>query len=115
MDTWLVSPAIDLDRSENETLTFKSRATFEEGRILSVWLCNDVSDDPIVKGSWHLLDVVIDDGSRDGSNKDFISSGPVDLDCIKGKIHLAFRYQGSDPGMTTTYDIDQIMITGNEL
>ncbi len=115
MDVWLVSPVIDLDGSENEILTFKSRATFEEGRTLSVWICNELSDDPVAKGAWQLLDVIIDDGSRDGSNKDFISSGPVDLDCIKGKIHLAFRYQGSDPGATTTYDIDQIMITGNEL
>lgn len=114
MDIWLVSPAIDLDRSENETLTFKSRATFEEGRALSLWLCNDVSDDPVANGSWKLIDVSIDDGSRDGSNKDFISSGPIDLDCMEGKIFLAFRYQGSDPGITTTYDIDQIMITGND-
>lgn len=114
MDVWLVSPAIDLDKSKDEILTFKSRATFEEGRILSVWLCNEISDDPIAKGNWQLLDVIIDDGSRDGSNKDFISSGPVDLDCIEGEIYLAFRYQGSDPGTTTTYDIDQIMITGNK-
>jgi hypothetical protein len=114
MDIWLVSPEIDLDSSANEILTFKSRATFEEGRILSVWLCNEVSDDPIANCSWQLLDVIIDDGSRDGSNKEFMSSGPVDLGCIEGKIYLAFRYQGSDPGTTTTYDIDQIMITGNK-
>jgi hypothetical protein len=73
-----------------------------------------VSDDPIANCSWQLLDVIIDDGSRDGSNKEFMSSGPVDLGCIEGKIYLAFRYQGSDPGTTTTYDIDQIMITGNK-
>ena len=112
MDVWLVSPSIDLEIAENERLTFNTRATFEEGRVLSVWICNDFNGN-IDMASWQLLDVMISDGTRDGSNKKFKNSGEVDLGCLNGKVNLGFRYLGSDPGISTTYDLDNILIIGD--
>ena len=111
MDVWLVSPEIDLDRSEGERLSFRTRATFEEGRILSVWV-SDNFQGALENAEWKLLDVRISSGSRDGSNEEFIHSGWTDLQCLEGKIRIGFRYQGSDPGYTTTYDIDDILVLG---
>jgi hypothetical protein len=112
MDIWLVSPSIDLEKTENERLTFNTRATYEEGRILSVWVCDDFNGN-VAMASWQLLDVMISDGTRDRSNKEFKSSGGVDLGCLNGKVNLGFRYLGSDPGVSTTYDLDNILIIGD--
>lgn len=111
MEVWLIGPSIDLDHSENEFMSFETRSTFEEGSLLTCWFSQDYTDD-IKSASWQQLDVEISVGSRDGSNEIFLNSGAVQLDCLEGKVRLAFRYVGSDPGASTTYDLDNILITG---
>lgn len=113
MEVWLVSPFIDLDHSTNEVLRFKTRATFDEGKILKVWISNDFNLD-IKSTDWKQLKAKISRGSRDASNVDFEDSGAVSLDCFEGKVRLAFQYIGSDPGRTTTYDIDNVLILGSK-
>lgn len=113
MEVWLVGPSIDLDRSENEFLSFETRSTFEEGSLLTCWFSQDYTDD-IKSANWQQLDVEISVGSRDGSNEIFLNSGAVQLDCLEGKVRLAFRYLGSDPGASTTYDLDNILIMGED-
>lgn len=112
MDVWLVSPGIDLDQSEDEQLTFKTRSTFEEGRILTVWISSDF-EEKVENATWQLLNVRISDGTRDKSNQEFTESGAIDLGCLDGEINIGFRYLGSDPGVSTTYDLDHILILGN--
>jgi hypothetical protein len=112
MDVWLVSPGIDLDQSEDEQLTFKTRSTFEEGRILTVWISSDF-EEKVENATWQLLNVRISDGTRDKSNLEFTESGAIDLGCLDGEINIGFRYLGSDPGVSTTYDLDHILILGN--
>ncbi len=113
MEVWLVSPAIDLDNSEDEYLTFDIRATFEEGSLLTVWFTSDYKD-TFNEAGWYQLDTKIPDGSRDGSNEEFYDSGPIRLHCLEGKFRLAFKYLGSDPGASTTYDLDNILILGDK-
>lgn len=112
MEVWLVSPVIELDKSRDEYLTFDIRTTFEEGTLLTVWFSTDDTDD-INKASWHQLDIKIPVGSRDGSNKEFTGTNSFQLDCLEGSIRLAFKYTGSDPGASTTYDLDNILILGD--
>lgn len=111
MEVWLVGPSIDLDGSEKEVLTFETRATFEEGSLLTCYFSQDYTDN-IKNANWQQLDVDISIGSRDDGNETFLNSGAVELDCLEGKIRLAFRYLGSDPGASTTYDLDNILIVG---
>ena len=111
MEAWLISPAIELDKTREEWLSFDTRATFNEGRLLSVWISMDYRDDP-VEATWHRLPARISEGSADGSNEKFISSGQISLDCVNGSIRVAFRYLGGDPGPSTNYDIDNILIRG---
>ena len=112
MEVWLISPKINLDFSTDEVLTFKTRSTFETGTILTVWISNNF-DGNVQNATWNQLDVVISKGSKGGENTEFISSGKVSLNCLQGDVHIAFKYQGSDPNETTTYDLDHILITGN--
>ncbi len=114
MEVWLVSPPIDLDSSEQEFLSFDTRATFEEGSLLTCWFSSDYKDS-VKDANWQQLDVEISVGSRDSSNKVFLNSGAVQLDCLEGTVRLAFRYMGSDPGASTTYDLDNILILGDKI
>lgn len=113
MEVWLVSPPIDLEFSNNQYLTFDTRATYEEGLLLTAWLSTDYVDN-IQEANWHQLEGQVSRGSRDGSNKVFLRFKPVSMDCLDGKVRLGFRYLGSDPGKSTTYDIDNILVLGDK-
>ena len=73
----------------------------------------DHGKNSVKEANWQQLDVEISVGSRDDSNEVFTNSGTVQLDCLEGNVRLAFRYLGSDPGASTTYDLDNILIMGN--
>ncbi len=111
MEVWLISPKINLDQSTDEVLTFETRSTFETGTILTVWISNDFTGN-IQSANWKQLDVEVSKGSKGGVNAKFISSGKVSLNCLQGNVNIAFKYQGSDPDKTTTYDIDHVLIQG---
>jgi hypothetical protein len=111
MEAWLISPEIDLSLTQQEWLSFDSRATFNEGRLLSIWISTDYEDNPN-RATWHRLAARISEGSADGSNEQFISSERIRLDCVEGKVRIAFRYQGGDPGPSTNYDLDNVLIWG---
>ena len=111
MEVWLISPKINLDQSIDEILTFETRSTFETGTILTVWISNDFTGN-IQSANWNQMDVKISKGSKGGVNAKFISSGKVSLNCLQGNVNIAFKYQGSDPDETTTYDIDHVLIQG---
>lgn len=111
MDAWLISPEIDLSKEESAILSFDSRATFEEGSALTLWYSSDYKGD-FFDANWHQLKAEVSIGSRDDANRVFKNSGQIQLGCLQKKIHLAFRYLGADPGISTTYDIDNILILG---
>ena len=113
MDVWLISPEIDLSGLEGAYFSFETRATFEEGSVLTVWFSTDFIED-INESSWHQLKGDISIGSRDGSNAIFLNSGAIPIGCIQEKIHLGFRYLGADPGVSTTYDLDNVLVLGSE-
>jgi hypothetical protein len=45
---------------------------------------------------------------------DWIFSGNVDMSCIEGTGHIAWRYTGSgDPDFDGTYELDEIVVSYN--
>lgn len=109
MDVWLISPKIEFSVKNQIYLTFKTRATFEEGTVLSVWYSPDF-DGNFNEANWYEMNADISVGSADGGNEFFLDSGPVSMTCLTEKIHVAFRYLGADPGISTTYDIDNVLV-----
>lgn len=61
---------------------------------------------------WSLLDAKIPVGPTNQYGNNFQKT-ELDISCLDGSINLAFRYLGSAPDKTTTYDIDNIRITGH--
>lgn len=111
VDVWLISPPIELDGWMEHELSFQTRATFNKGRLLTVWITTEPHIDPR-EAKWQELEARISEGTSDGSNERFLGSGPVSLECVQGTARIAFRYLGGDPGPSTNYDIDNILIRG---
>lgn len=117
--SWLILPAINLDHTSNEVLRFSTKDGFDNGAVLQVMVSTnyDGGDTPW-KSKWTVLPAVIAKGSMTGYSKEWINSGDVSLHHLKGKVYIAFRYEGNDPPvqaakLTTTFRIDNIVVTGN--
>ena len=111
INVWLVTPPINMDNTEGEELSFDIQANFDNGTILSVYVSSDFTGDPTT-ATWSLLDVSIPSGPGGGFGS-FEGVDPVNVSCVNGTVHYAFLYEGSDPGATTRYHVDNIEITGN--
>lgn len=109
--SWLVTPAVEMDQTVGEELHFDVQASFDNGATLSVLFSTNYSGD-IAAANWILLDAIIPSGPDDGFG-DFEAVGPINIACMEGVVHFAFRYEGNDPEATTRYHIDNIKITGN--
>ena len=111
LEAWLITPAINLDNSRDEILTFDTKASYDNGTILTAWVSTDFSV-KIEEATWQQLNVEISVGPSSTYGKDYISSGIISLSCLSGKATIALRYLGGDPGTSTTYDIDNFKILG---
>ena len=111
IDVWLVTPAINMDTTTGEELSFDVQTNFNNGNILSVWISDNFTGDPTT-ADWSLLDVTIPEGNPNGFGN-FEGVGPVNISCLDGDIHIGFFYEGADPGPTTRYHVDNVEVTGN--
>lgn len=109
---WLITPAINMNNSTEEELSFDIQANFDNGQILSVFVSTDYVDDPET-ATWQLLDVNVPSGPASGFGS-FTGVNPINISCIDGEnVRIGFLYESSDPGATTRYHIDNIEISGN--
>ena len=111
INTWLVTPGIDMSATSMEELFFDIQVNFDNGTILTVLFSNDFTGD-VTTANWFQLDADIPTGPSGGFG-DFEEVGPINVACVEGTMHVAFLYQGSDPSATTRYHIDNISVTGN--
>ncbi|MBZ9728224.1 DUF5689 domain-containing protein [Salegentibacter sp. JZCK2] len=111
MEAWLVSPSIDLDSISGALLSFEIMASYDNATILSLLITEDFTGN-VLTTNWTPLDAVIPIGPTRQYGKRFVKS-EIDISCLKGEIHFAFRYLGAAPDKTTTYDIDNIRVIEN--
>ena len=111
IDTWLVTPEINLDATTGESLTFDLEVAFANSVILSVLITDDYTGD-VTTTEWLPLDVVIPSTPASGFGG-FNNVGNINISCLDGNVRVAFRYQGSDPSATTRYHVDNVTVRGN--
>lgn len=109
---WLVTPELNFDAAEGETLQFMTSNSFADASILELLFSSDWDGMPetIPNATWDVLPaaIIVQDDDFFG---DWIDSGIVDLSCISGSGHIGFRYQGSDnEDFDGTYELDEIQI-----
>ena len=111
LEAWLVSPEIDLDTTTDEELTFETNTGYDNGKALTAYVSSDFTGD-VTTATWLKVDAVLSEGPSFGYNS-FVSSGSINMSCLSGKVHVAFRYEGADGGVTTTFQVDNVKVTGN--
>ncbi len=111
MEVWLVTPAIDLDTTTDEVLTFKTKAHHDNGSVLTVLVSTDFTGD-VTTATWMAVDATIGTSSSSGYGSS-TNSGNISLSCLSGNVYVAFKYKGGDGGITTGMQLDDIMVKGN--
>lgn len=109
---WLITPEINFDLHQGESINFKTSNSFADGSTLEVLFSADWDGIPetITSANWELLSSanIVQDEDYFG---DWIGSGIVDLSCITGTGYIAWKYTGSgDPDFDGTYELDEISI-----
>ncbi len=109
---WLITPAINLDTQEGETLRFKTSNSLADSSFMEVlysldWDGNEAN---ITSATWGVLSdaYVVKDTD---SFVPWFNSGSVDLSCATGTMHIAFKYTGN--GQDTfdgVYELDDISV-----
>ncbi len=108
--SWLITPEMNLSNVPDAVLTFRSLAGFHNGATLEVLYSTDFSGDP-TSATWTKLNPTISQNTGPFAGASWESSGLVSLPTA-GKVHVAFKYVGSDPSATTTYEIDDVTVSG---
>ena len=111
IETWLVTPAINLDSTTGEYLNFDLEVAYANGIILSV-LITDAYTGDVTTTEWTEIDVNIPNTPSSGFGG-FNNSGDINISCLDGDVRVAFKYLGSDPSATTRYHINNVEVAGN--
>jgi len=110
LEVWLISPAIDLDTSTDEVLSFETNTGYDNGKALTVYISSDFTGN-VATANWIQIDAPISEGPASGYGSSFTKSGEINISCLSGNVHIAFKYSGSDGGVTTTFRIDNVKVT----
>ena len=111
LEVWAITPAINLDNSTGELLSFKTKTGYNNGPALSVYVSTDYTGD-INAATWLLVDAEIADGPSSGYMDDWVE-GTADISCLSGNVYVAFKYKGGDGAVTTTFQIDEVKVSAN--
>lgn len=114
--TWLITPKINFDDQDGETLRFKTSNSFSDGSLLEILYSNNWNGEVknIVTATWDVLSAasVVNDNDPFG---DWISSGVINLNCLSGPGYIAFKYIGSGKEyFDGTYELDEIVINSGQ-
>lgn len=109
---WLITPLINFDAQDGETLNFKTSNSFSDRSRLEVLFSNDWDGMPesISMATWYILSeaYIVQDDDFFG---DWQPSGMVDLSCVTGLGYIAWKYTGSGhPDADGTFELDEIEI-----
>lgn len=104
-ESWLISPAVDLDQSVEKTLSFRMRAAYQTpGSSMEVWLMVDGK-------KVRQLEVNLPAAPADGYGE--WATTNVDLSSQNGDIRVAWRYYTEHGGSEcTAYCLDNVNIGG---
>lgn len=108
METWLITPPLDLTGGDR-ALAFESSIAYWEhtsGHPGSVLISTDFDGSNVEAATWTELSVTL--AGQNSSNYSWVESGEVDLSAFTGKGYIAFKYVGSDTE-TTTFAIDNFV------
>jgi hypothetical protein len=115
VSSWLITPAINLTGTTAPKLTFMNAAGYLDGvtNFRVMISTNYTGTNTPSTATWTQLPATIATAPLIGYSA-FISSGVINLSAYIGQtVYISFKYDGGDPGKTTTYEIDDVKVTAN--
>lgn len=109
---WLITPAINLDVQDGETLRFKTSNSRADSSFMEVLISNnwDGTTTNITTATWHVLTSAYVVKDTDGF-VEWFPSGNVDLSCLSGTVYIAFKYTGGgQESFDGVYELDDVSI-----
>ncbi len=107
METWLITPPIDL--SKLKVLRFESAQAFWVHDGLSIWIATDFNGADVAAANWTELNARL--ATNTDAEHAWVPSGDVDLSDFSGTGHVGFKYVGDAATNTSSYRIDNVMIS----
>lgn len=112
-DQWLLSPAIDMDKVSDKTLTFDTQvngygATTTSLKVYIVTDPANLATATELKATFATAPAAGADGKTKYS--EWVKSGYIDLAKYKGKVYIAFRYQASKDANYATWCVDNVKL-----
>lgn len=112
-DQWLLSPAIDMDKVSDKTLTFDTQVNGYGATTttLKVYIVTDpanLATATELKATFATAPAAGADGKTKYS--EWVKSGNVDLAKYKGKVYIVFRYQASKDANYATWCVDNVKL-----
>lgn len=109
---WLISPSINLDKYENETLVFRSAQSYvtSASNSLEVLISSDFDGTNVTTANWEPLSATLPTTSS--VYFAFIKSGEIDLSSYTGNVNIAFKVKGSgtNTALDGSYQVDDIRV-----
>lgn len=99
-ENWVVSPAFDLDKAREKTLSFSTQAAYANESSLEVYIMtrqNPQACEPVK------LDCVLAQAPESGYSQ-WVSSGDIDLSEYSGTVYIGFRYWSAHGGQNNSSD-----------
>jgi hypothetical protein len=109
--SWLISPAIDLDQHDGESLSFQTchdKYVVNSTNSLQVYISTDYNGNFGVS-HWTQVNYIATLPYPYTKSYAYVNSGAIDLSLYKGTIHFAFKYTGINPS-TGAYQVDNVAI-----
>lgn len=109
IDTWIVSPNLNLDAANSrKNLHFKTARGYSKGETFEVKISTDFDPQKgIAAATWTDLPgtVTLAEAKASGYT-DLVKSGIIDLSAMSGKVNVAFHYTGDKNTNTGTWLVD---------
>ena len=114
--SWMISPVLDLTRSEKPFVSFDSADGYDNGATLELYISTNYNGSSTPwTSNWTKLSFTLPASNTSGYSQ-FVTSGQVDLSSWKGgPVYLAWVYKGADPSgtasdKTTTWEVDNVQV-----
>lgn len=108
-ENWLITPAVDLSKSDKKVMSFRTQGAYQyAGSSLEVYVMT--SDNPATAQLTKVNAKICTPASSGYS--DWVNSGEVDLSAFSGVVYVGFRYYSDNGGQgnSATYCLDNVVI-----
>ncbi len=109
-EDFLISTPISLDGFDKASLSFESAYNFS-GPGLELWIATDFDGSNVNGATW--VDHTNDATWPSAANYTWQHSGEIDMsDYLGEEVHIAFRYTSTDSTGCSTWEVDEVIVTG---